>query len=179
MSLKIKKGMNGSRCGRGRRETTATLKLESKKARRAEGKKALNEWEGIEPTIVAPSGPTTFRLVITTQVYENYGAHNWDGEGECPQYWKAKGGSEYRHDLGDANAVIDLGHAGLCDLVRSLSSKTTRCDDYYDEWVINWRLVPSNEETDEERDLREMLEWDMIDKETRHRRLVAGQVGHS
>ena len=30
------------------------------------------------------------KLLITTQVYENYGSHDWDGEGECPQYWKAK-----------------------------------------------------------------------------------------
>lgn len=37
---------------------------------------------------------TTFSLVATYQYYENYGAHNWDGEGECPQYWKAKGGEE-------------------------------------------------------------------------------------
>jgi len=35
------------------------------------------------------------KLLITTQVYENYGAHDWDGVGECPQYWKAKGGSDY------------------------------------------------------------------------------------
>ena len=35
------------------------------------------------------------KLLITTQVYENYGAHDWDGEGQCPQYWKAKGGSDY------------------------------------------------------------------------------------
>ena len=35
------------------------------------------------------------KLLITTQVYENYGSHDWDGEGECPQYWKAKGGSDY------------------------------------------------------------------------------------
>jgi hypothetical protein len=27
---------------------------------------------------------------------ENYGAHDWDGEGECPQRWKFKGGSEYK-----------------------------------------------------------------------------------
>ena len=26
---------------------------------------------------------------------ENYGAHDWDGEGECPQYWKMKGGEDY------------------------------------------------------------------------------------
>jgi hypothetical protein len=35
-------------------------------------------------------------LVIDTQYMENYGAHDWDGTGECPQYWKAKGGSEYK-----------------------------------------------------------------------------------
>ena len=35
------------------------------------------------------------KLLITTQTYENYGAHDWDGTGQCPQYWKAKGGSDY------------------------------------------------------------------------------------
>ena len=35
-------------------------------------------------------------LVIQTQNEENYGAHDWDGVGECPQYWKMKGGQEYK-----------------------------------------------------------------------------------
>jgi hypothetical protein len=35
-------------------------------------------------------------LVIRTQFMENYGAHDWDGTGTCPQYWKYKGGSEYK-----------------------------------------------------------------------------------
>jgi len=35
-------------------------------------------------------------LVIRTQLHENYGAHDWDGKGECAQRWKAKGGSEYK-----------------------------------------------------------------------------------
>ena len=35
------------------------------------------------------------KLVIQTQYKENYGAHDWDGEGECPQYWKFKGGDTY------------------------------------------------------------------------------------
>jgi hypothetical protein len=35
------------------------------------------------------------KLLITTQTWENYGAHDWDGVGECPSYWKAKGGSDY------------------------------------------------------------------------------------
>ena len=35
-------------------------------------------------------------VVIDTQYRENYGAHDWDGEGACPQYWKMKGGSSYK-----------------------------------------------------------------------------------
>ena len=35
------------------------------------------------------------KAVIQTQFMENYGAHDWDGKGECPQYWKPKGGSTY------------------------------------------------------------------------------------
>ena len=35
-------------------------------------------------------------IVIHTQYMENYGAHDWNGEGACPQYWKAKGGSDYK-----------------------------------------------------------------------------------
>lgn len=43
MGIKIKKGMGGSRCGKGRWEPTAVLKKGSKKSRRAEGKKAIKE----------------------------------------------------------------------------------------------------------------------------------------
>ena len=35
------------------------------------------------------------KLVIQTQYKENYGAHDWDGKGECPQYWKFKGGDTF------------------------------------------------------------------------------------
>jgi len=35
------------------------------------------------------------KLVIITQIKENYGAHDWDGKGACPQYWKFKGGNTY------------------------------------------------------------------------------------
>ena len=35
------------------------------------------------------------KAIVQTQHMENYGAHDWDGEGECPQYWKAKGGNTY------------------------------------------------------------------------------------
>jgi len=35
------------------------------------------------------------KLHIWTQDHENYGAHDWDGVGECPSYWKAKGGADF------------------------------------------------------------------------------------
>ena len=35
------------------------------------------------------------KLLINTQYMENYGAHDWDGTGECPQYWKFKGGQDF------------------------------------------------------------------------------------
>jgi len=41
------------------------------------------------------------KLHITTQYMENYGAHDWDGTGECPQYWKFKGGEDYFYQLGN------------------------------------------------------------------------------
>jgi hypothetical protein len=34
-------------------------------------------------------------LIIGFQDMENYGSHAWDGNGECPQLWKPKGGIDY------------------------------------------------------------------------------------
>lgn len=51
-------------------------------------------------------------IVIDTQFMENYGAHDWDGQGVCPQRWKMKGGSSYkvRNVPADADikSVVDL-----------------------------------------------------------------------
>ena len=51
-------------------------------------------------------------VVIDTQFMENYGAHDWDGQGECPQYWKMKGGSSYKvlnvPADADLQSVVDL-----------------------------------------------------------------------
>jgi hypothetical protein len=72
------------------------------------------------------------KLLITTQVYENYGAHDWDGVGECPQYWKAKGGNDYvvKKFKGDATM------ATMC-LRAQIES-----DNYaFRETVIDFRLV--------------------------------------
>ena len=75
------------------------------------------------------------KLVISTQVYENYGAHDWDGTGECPQYWKAKGGSDYvikRFKGGDEEAVKAI----FC-----LRTQIESDDEFYRESILSWNIV--------------------------------------
>ena len=73
------------------------------------------------------------KLLITTQVYENYGAHDWDGKGECPQYWKAKGGNDYVIRNIDINAVAEL--------AQQACAQVTQTNDYFEETVIGWEVV--------------------------------------
>lgn len=88
------------------------------------------------------------KLLITTQVYENYGAHAWDGQGECPQYWKAKGGSDYvvKNFKGDATMAV----MGLRDQIE--------CDNIgYRENIIDFEVVTDDYLTQFEQD---QLEYD-------------------
>jgi hypothetical protein len=74
------------------------------------------------------------KLLISTQVYENYGAHAWDGEGACPQRWKAKGGSDY--------VVKNFSEfLRVKEVVESLRSKVEEDNDYYREHIIDWEIV--------------------------------------
>jgi hypothetical protein len=85
------------------------------------------------------------KLLITTQISENYGAHDWDGTGECPQYWKPKGGNEYvvkRFKGGTEAATI---------AVLALRSQVEQHSDYYIEDVIEWRIVADDYLTEFER----------------------------
>jgi hypothetical protein len=74
------------------------------------------------------------KLLITTQVYENYGAHDWDGVGECPQYWKPKGGSDYVvKKFKDFSKVTET--------VMALRGQI-ECDNYaFRETIINFEVV--------------------------------------
>jgi len=74
------------------------------------------------------------KLLITTQVYENYGAHDWDGTGECPQYWKAKGGSDYVvKKFKDLNKVTET--------VMALRSQIECDNEGFRETIIGWEIV--------------------------------------
>jgi hypothetical protein len=70
-------------------------------------------------------------LVIRTQIYENYGAHNWDGTGDCPQYWKAKGGTEYK--------IIGIPLNIDFEDVVSIAA-VERNNDYIQETMIDWSV---------------------------------------
>jgi hypothetical protein len=55
-------------------------------------------------------------VVISTQFRENYGAHDWDGTGYCPQHWKSKGGDTYfinasANDIASTQWWVDVKHS--------------------------------------------------------------------
>ena len=61
------------------------------------------------------------KLVIQTQFRENYGAHDWDGKGECPQYWKFKGGDTYIVDVSLAEAQDKSFYASVAKCIEHKS----------------------------------------------------------
>ena len=90
------------------------------------------------------------KLVVRTQYMENYGAHDWDGEGQCPQYWKFKGGSEYMVEGVPLNidyeeVIAMLGQEVAWDEVGSRS------------YVIDWSIEADDYMSQFEKD---QLEWD-------------------
>ena len=87
------------------------------------------------------------QLLITTQTQENYGAHDWDGEGSCPQYWKFKGGQDYKYDLGSASRNIDA----LKELMAYFAPQIEEDNDYYRNHIIGWEVVTDDYLTDFEK----------------------------
>ena len=80
------------------------------------------------------------KLLITTQVYENYGAHDWDGQGECPSYGKAKGGSDY--------VVKNINVNKVTETVMGLRSQIEQDNDAFRETIIDWTIVGDNDLTE-------------------------------
>ena len=91
------------------------------------------------------------KVLITTQVYENY-AWNEDGTigtGDAA-YWKAKGGDEYV-----VTGIWDQEEATTAVMV--LREQIERADDYIVETIVDWELVDNEFLTQFERD---QLEFD-------------------
>jgi hypothetical protein len=100
--------------------------------------------------IVNNKEPKMSKLLITTQVYENYA---WREDGSlgtgADAYWKAKGGSDYvvlNIDINDA--------AKIAEMVRP----QIECDnDAFREYIIGWEVVADDYLTEFE---RSQLEYD-------------------
>lgn len=88
------------------------------------------------------------KLLIDTQYMENYGAHCWDGKGECPQGWKFKGGYSYVCPI---PANFPLTQVASLAAKLEAANGLNRSDDYQREYVISWQVVPDNYRSDEER----------------------------
>ena len=70
-------------------------------------------------------------LVIRTQFMENYGAHDWDGTGECPQYWKMKGGSEYKI----TNVPLNIDYQEVVSMA-NVETDNIGCREYILDWSM-------------------------------------------
>ena len=85
------------------------------------------------------------KLLITTQVYENYA---WDENGNLGKgadaYWKAKGGSDYVvKNFRDYNRVTET--------VMALRSQIECDNDAFREHIIGWEVVADDYLTEFER----------------------------
>ena len=64
--------------------------------------------------------------IVGTQYRENYAAHSWNGEGECPQHWKSKGGNTYLVLNASADEIESvIGHS----------------NDYSEEYIMGYKTV--------------------------------------
>ena len=93
------------------------------------------------------------KLHITCQYMENYGAHNWDGKGECPQYWKFKGGEDYFYQLG----TVLPSDEHIAELVEALRPRFEYSDDYARNYMVSYGVVEDDFLTDFE---QSQLEYD-------------------
>jgi hypothetical protein len=76
------------------------------------------------------------KIVIQTQYRENYGAHSWDGEGKCPQYWKNKGGETYV--LIGLSVSEAINSQAIVDEVAPLIEYSNEASE---EHIIGWELL--------------------------------------
>lgn len=153
-----------------------TRKINNTRRRKLDAILIAEQLEEAPLPVCESKGPVTFRVVISTQDRENYGAHSCkcplDEPCSCVPYWKNKGGEDFQRDIGSANDVIALGAKGVQAIVDEMRALVERDDNYFQTSVIGWSLVPSDEETLGEADLREMCEWGWLTGEQYEARLA-------
>jgi hypothetical protein len=81
------------------------------------------------------------KLHIQTQIQENYGAHDWDGTGTVPSYWKFKGGQDYMLALDGFNPDHEFADKRLEMIVDGVRDQVESNSDYFREWIISYTIV--------------------------------------
>ena len=97
------------------------------------------------------------KLHIQTQIQENYGAHDWDGEGECPQRWKMKGGEDFFVALDGFNPDHEFADKNLAMIVDGVRSKIEWNDVGSRQHIVGYDVVADDFLTDFE---QSQLEYD-------------------
>ena len=100
------------------------------------------------------------KLIVDTQRKENYGAHTWDGEGACPQYWKFKGGSTY--------VVENVAPAQADEVFQQIKRAVEHSSESFAEYIIGHKLAEDYEATWEDWDLPYILEFTPVDILVKH-----------
>lgn len=95
------------------------------------------------------------KIAIYTQVRENYGAHDWDGEGECPQYWKCKGGDVYVVPNLTVAQTLKVKESGIPNLKSLIESR----NEGFEEYVADWMILDDHEVVGEEWETPFELRW--------------------
>lgn len=101
------------------------------------------------------------KLVLRTQFMENYGAHDWDGEGECPQYWKPKGGSTYVFYGLTAKMEAKIDRDGI----PTLESLIEHDNEYSREYIRSMDIVDVSEQVAEDWESIHILTYDRKNKQ--------------
>ena len=97
------------------------------------------------------------KLLISTQFMENYGAHDWDGVGECPQYWKMKGGEEYFLPLDGFNANHEFAEKNLQMIVDGVRDQVEWNEAWSRQYILGYEIVADDYMTEFEKN---QLEYD-------------------
>lgn len=82
-----------------------------------------------------------FKVVVIFSYRENYGAHDWSGEGNCPQYWKNKGSLHVT--LIDGLTPSMCCHEDIERIVIEKMAPMQSFDDYSEILYAGWFFEPS------------------------------------
>jgi hypothetical protein len=96
------------------------------------------------------------KIVISTQIRENYGAHDWDGEGACPQYWKCKGGDTYVIPNLTVAQVLKVKDQGIPTLKALIESR----NEGFEEYVVDWSILDDDAKVCDEWETPFELFWE-------------------